>query len=85
MTQLRPKMLEELQRRNYAHRTAKTYIRMSVISRSIFTSPLTNSVRNRFGTIRRFCFRPRSCLLLASASMYPRSASCSSRRYDAIF
>jgi len=28
MTQLREKMLEELQRRNYSHRTAKTYIRM---------------------------------------------------------
>jgi integrase/recombinase XerD len=28
MTQLRQKMLEELQRRNYAHRTAKTYVRI---------------------------------------------------------
>src|SRR6516165_90156 len=28
MTQLREKMLEELQRRNYSHRTAKTYIRI---------------------------------------------------------
>ena len=28
MTQLRQKMLEELQRRNYSHRTAKTYIRI---------------------------------------------------------
>jgi len=28
MTQLRQKMLEELERRNYAHRTAKTYIRI---------------------------------------------------------
>ena len=26
MTQLRQKMLEELQRRNYSHRTAKTYV-----------------------------------------------------------
>ena len=28
MTQLRNKMLEELQRRNYSHRTAKTYVRI---------------------------------------------------------
>jgi len=28
MTQLRKKMLEELQRRNYSHRTAKTYVRI---------------------------------------------------------
>src|SRR5262245_52515267 len=28
MTQLREKMLEELERRNYAHRTAKTYLRI---------------------------------------------------------
>ena len=28
MTQLREKMLEELQRRNYSHRTAKTYVRI---------------------------------------------------------
>ena len=28
MTQLRKKMLEELERRNYAHRTAKTYLRI---------------------------------------------------------
>lgn len=28
MTQLRKKMLEEIQRRNYSHRTAKTYVRV---------------------------------------------------------
>ena len=28
MTQLRQKMLEEIQRRNYSHRTAKTYVRI---------------------------------------------------------
>ena len=28
MTQLRQKMLEELQRRNYSHRTAKTYVQI---------------------------------------------------------
>ena len=28
MTQLRGKMLEEIQRRNYSHRTAKTYVRI---------------------------------------------------------
>ena len=28
MTQLRQNMLEELQRRNYSHRTAKTYVRI---------------------------------------------------------
>ena len=28
MTQLRQKMLEELQRRNYSHRTARTYVRI---------------------------------------------------------
>ena len=28
MTQLREKMLKELERRNYAHRTAKTYLRI---------------------------------------------------------
>jgi hypothetical protein len=28
VTQLRKKMLEELQRRNYSHRTARTYVRI---------------------------------------------------------
>ena len=28
MTQLRKKMLEEIQRRNYFHRTARTYVRI---------------------------------------------------------
>ena len=28
MTQLRKKMLEEIQRRNYSHRTARTYVRI---------------------------------------------------------
>jgi hypothetical protein len=28
VTQLRQKMLEELQRRNYSHRTARTYVRI---------------------------------------------------------
>jgi integrase/recombinase XerD len=28
VTQLRKKMLEELQRRNYSHRTTKTYVRI---------------------------------------------------------
>lgn len=28
MTQLRNKMLEEIQRRNYSHRTARTYVRI---------------------------------------------------------
>ena len=28
MTQLRQKMLEEIQRRNYSHRTARTYVRI---------------------------------------------------------
>jgi integrase/recombinase XerD len=28
VTQLRKKMLDELQRRNYSHRTAKTYVRI---------------------------------------------------------
>jgi hypothetical protein len=28
VTQLRKKMLEEIQRRNYSHRTAKSYVRV---------------------------------------------------------
>ena len=28
MTQLRKQMLEEIQRRNYSHRTARTYVRI---------------------------------------------------------
>jgi hypothetical protein len=43
VTQLRQKMLEELQRRNYSHRTAKPTFASSAILRSIFTSHLTSS------------------------------------------
>jgi integrase/recombinase XerD len=39
VTQLRQKMLEELQRRNYSHRTAKTYIRIVREFASYFHQP----------------------------------------------
>jgi hypothetical protein len=60
VTQLRNKMLEELQRRNYSHRTAKTYVRIVRESRSIFTSRPTSSGPSKSGSIRRICSRARS-------------------------
>jgi hypothetical protein len=63
VTQLRNKMLEELQRLNYSHRTAKTYIRIfasSVSSRSIFTSRPTSLGPSKSDSIRRICSRARS-------------------------
>lgn len=39
MTQLRQKMLEEIQRRNYSHRTAKTYVRIVCEFATYFHQP----------------------------------------------
>jgi hypothetical protein len=77
VTQLREKMLEEIQRRNYSHRTARTYVRIVRDFANIFTSHRTSSGPSKFGSIRRICSKPRSWLLPRSASMCPRCASCS--------
>jgi hypothetical protein len=57
VTQLRQKMLEELQRRNYSHRTAKTYLRIVRDFAKYFHRSRISSGRNRSGSIRRTCFR----------------------------
>jgi hypothetical protein len=54
VTQLRNKMLEELQRRNYSHRTAKTYVR---IVREFFTSRPTSLGPSKPDSIRCICSR----------------------------
>ncbi len=77
MTQLRKKMLEELQRRNYSHRTATTYVRIVRDFAEYFTSRRTSSGSSKFGSIRLICSKPRSWLLPRSVSMCPRCASCS--------
>jgi hypothetical protein len=77
VTQLRQKMLEELRRRNYSHRTARTYVRIVRDFAEYFTSPLTSSGPSKFGSIRLICSKRRSWLRPRSVSMCPRCASCS--------
>jgi hypothetical protein len=49
MTQLRQKMLEELQRRHYSDRAAKTYIRIVRDFAAYFpTSPLGGSIQPKY-------------------------------------
>ncbi len=77
MTQLRQKMLEEIQRRNYSHRTAKTYVRIVRDFAQYFHQPPDKLGPDKFGSIRLICSKPRSCLLPRSVSMCLRYASCS--------
>jgi hypothetical protein len=54
VTQLRKQMLEELQRRNYSHRTAKTYVRIvrEFAARTLVAMPtvIAQSVRAALAT-----------------------------------
>jgi len=84
MTQLRQKMLEELQRRHYAYRTANTYIRIVRDFAAFFHRPPDKLGQNTSANTRRICFKAKSCRQLASASMFPHSASCTSKLYAGI-
>jgi Phage integrase, N-terminal SAM-like domain len=66
MTQLRKKMLEELERRNYAHRTAKTYIRIVHDFAEHFHQPPDKLGPEKIRQYRAFLFQskklsPASC------------------------
>jgi integrase/recombinase XerD len=75
VTQLRKKMLEEIQHRNYSHGTARTYVRIVRDFAEYFHQPRTNSGPSKFGSIRLICSKPRSWLRPQSVSMCLRYAS----------
>ena len=62
MTQLRQKMLEELQRRNYyySHRTAKTYVRIVREFATYFHQPPDKLGPEQIRQYRPICSRARS-------------------------
>jgi integrase/recombinase XerD len=60
VTQLRQKMLEELQRRNYSHRTAKIYVRIVREFATYFHQPPDKLGPEQSGSIRPICSRARS-------------------------
>jgi len=59
VTQLRQKMLEELQRRNYSHRTAKTYVRIVRDFAEYFHQPPDKLGPSKSASIRPICSRAR--------------------------
>ena len=63
VTQLRKKMLEELQRRNYSHRTAKAYIRIVREFAEHFHQSPDKLGPEKIRQYQVICFRPRSWLL----------------------
>ena len=69
MTQLRQKMLEELQRRNYAHRTAKTYIRIVRNFAEYFHQPPDKLGPEQIRQYQAFLFQTKK-LSPASVSQY---------------
>ena len=69
MTQLRQKMLEELQRRNYSHRTAKTYVRIVRDFADVF-SPATGQARARANSAVSGSSVPSKKLAPATVSQY---------------
>ncbi len=71
MTQLPEKMLEELQRRNYFHRTASTYVRIVrdfAEHFHLFLSHLTSSGPSKFRQYQAHLFQAKK---LAPATVSP--------------
>jgi hypothetical protein len=86
MTQLRQKMLEELQSDvTIPIVPQKPTFASSATLRRISTAHRTSWGRNRSAKTRRICFKAKSCRRLASASMYQHCASCMSKLYAGIF
>jgi site-specific recombinase XerD len=69
MTQLRQKMLEELERRNYAHRTAKTYLRIVHDFAGYFHQPPDKLGPEHIRRYQAYLFRTRK-LTPATVSQY---------------
>jgi integrase/recombinase XerD len=69
MTQLRQKMLEELQRRNYSHRTAKTYIRIVRDFAAFFHRPPDKLGPEHIRQYQAYLFQSKK-LSTASVSQY---------------
>jgi hypothetical protein len=76
VTQLRQKMLEELQRRNYSHRTARTYVRIVRDFAKYFHQPPGNA-RTSFPMSRTppHLHQPMTACLHATARKLLRSRS----------
>jgi integrase/recombinase XerD len=60
VTQLRKKMLEELRRRSYSHRTARTYVRIVHDFAEYFQQLPDKLGPSKFGSIRLIYSKPRS-------------------------
>ena len=82
MTHLRQKMLEELRRRNYSHRTATTYVRIVrefAELRQIRCSPLGTKLKISSSAISRRTSRSaslKSCLRPRGARLENACAKC---------
>jgi Phage integrase, N-terminal SAM-like domain len=86
MTQLRQKMLEELQASDYSHRTAKTYIRIVRDFAAFFHRPPDKPRAGTHPPIPGVSVsKAKSCRRLASVKMYPHCASCMTKLHEGIF
>jgi len=74
VTQLRNKMLEEIQRRNYSHRTARTYVRIVRDFAEYFHQPPDKLGPEQIRQYQAHLFQTKK---LAPVSMCPHCASCS--------
>jgi len=71
MTRLRKMMLGELQRRNYAHDTTRSYIRTVEDFARHFNCPPDRLARGIFANTKRCFFTKGSCHREASPSIWP--------------
>ena len=76
--------MRQLQRPNYSHRTAKTYVRIVRDFAAHFHRPPDQLGPEHIRQYQAYVFQSKSCRRLASASMYQHSVSCSSKLYAGI-
>ena len=82
MTRLRPRMLDEFQRRNYSPHTGRSYMHAVEEFAEYFTGRRTSLGRTISASIRFICFATASSRRAPSKARPQLCGFCSSRRLD---